>query len=118
MVRRHGRSVVSAPAGRIFLFHGYPWLIHRLTYRRTNHENMHVRGYKEKGNINTPLELAINNQVDRYSIVMDVIDRVPELKVAGAHAEEKFRNEQIACCHYAYEHGIDKPEIVNWKWPY
>jgi xylulose-5-phosphate/fructose-6-phosphate phosphoketolase len=102
----------------IFNFHGYPWLIHRLTYRRTNHENMHVRGYKEKGNINTPLELAINNQVDRYSIAMDVIDRVPELKVAGAHAKEKFRNEQIACCHYAYEHGIDKPEIVNWKWPY
>jgi xylulose-5-phosphate/fructose-6-phosphate phosphoketolase len=73
---------------------------------------------KEKGNINTPLELAINNQVDRFSIAMDVIDRVPELKVAGAHDKEKFRNEQIACCHYAHEHGIDRPEMVNWKWPY
>jgi xylulose-5-phosphate/fructose-6-phosphate phosphoketolase len=102
----------------IFNFHGYPWLIHRLTYRRTNHENMHVRGYKEKGNINTPLELAINNQVDRFTIAMDVIDRVPSLRVAGAHAKERFRNEQIACCNYAYEHGIDKPEVVNWKWPY
>ena len=102
----------------IFNFHGYPWLIHRLAYRRTNHANMHVRGYKEKGNINTPLELAINNQVDRFSIAMDVIDRVPRLKVVGAHAKEKFRNEQIDCCHYAYEHGIDKPEIVHWKWPF
>ena len=102
----------------IFNFHGYPWLIHRLAYRRTNHANMHVRGYKEKGNINTPLELAINNQVDRFSIAMDVIDRVPKLQVVGAHAKEKFRNAQIDCCHYAYEHGIDKPEIVHWKWPY
>jgi xylulose-5-phosphate/fructose-6-phosphate phosphoketolase len=111
-------SLFTSDKPIIFNFHGYPWLIHRLTYRRTNHENMHVRGYKEKGNINTPLELAINNQVDRFTIAMDVIDRVPELKVAGAHAKEKFRNEQIACCHYAYEHGIDKPEMVSWKWPY
>jgi len=102
----------------IFNFHGYPWLIHRLAYRRTNHPNMHVRGYKEKGNINTPLELAICNQVDRFSIAIDVIDRVPSLKVAGAHAKEKFLNEQIDCRHYAYEHGIDKPEIVNWKYPF
>lgn len=102
----------------IFNFHGYPWLIHRLTYRRTNHKNLHVRGYKEKGNINTPLELAINNQVDRFSIAMDAIDRIPKLKVAGAHAKEKFKNEQISCRHYAYEYGIDKPEIVNWKWPH
>ncbi len=102
----------------IFNFHGYPWLIHRLAYRRTNHDNMHVRGYKEKGNINTPLELAINNQIDRFSIAIDAIDRIPCLKVAGAHAKEKFLNEQISCRQYAYEHGIDKPEIVNWKWPY
>ncbi|NET29286.1 phosphoketolase [Okeania sp. SIO1I7] len=100
----------------IFNFHGYPWLIHRYTYRRTNHENLHVRGYKEKGNINTPLELAIRNNIDRFSIAMDVIDRVEKLKVAGAHAKEKFRNEQIACQNYAYEHGIDRPDIVNWKW--
>jgi xylulose-5-phosphate/fructose-6-phosphate phosphoketolase len=102
----------------IFNFHGYPWLIHRLSYRRTNHENMHVRGYKEKGNINTPLELAINNQIDRFSLAMDVIDRVPKLQVAGAHAKERFKNEQIACRNYAYEHGIDKPDVLEWRWPY
>ena len=81
----------------IFAFHGYPWLIHRLAYRRTNHPNLHVRGYKEKGNINTPLELAIQNQIDRFTLAMDVIDRVPRLQVAGAHAKEKFRNLQIEC---------------------
>jgi xylulose-5-phosphate/fructose-6-phosphate phosphoketolase len=102
----------------IFNFHGYPWLIHRLTYRRTNHNNIHVRGYKEMGNINTPLDLAIKNQIDRFSIAIDVIDRVPKLKIAGAHAKEKFKDEQIACTNYAYEHGIDRPDIVNWKWPY
>jgi len=102
----------------IFNFHGYPWLIHRLAYRRHNHPNLHVRGYKEKGNINTPLELAINNQIDRYSLAIDVIDRVAKLQVAGAHAKEKFRNQQIACRHYAYEHGVDLPEAADWRWPY
>ena len=100
----------------IFNFHGYPWLIHRLAYRRTNHDNLHVRGYKEKGNINTPLELAINNQIDRYSLAMDVIDRVPQLMVAGAHSREQIKNMQLDCLNYAREYGIDKPEIVNWKW--
>jgi xylulose-5-phosphate/fructose-6-phosphate phosphoketolase len=102
----------------IFNFHGYPWLIHRLTYNRTNHDNFHVRGYKEKGNINTPLELAINNQIDRFSIAMDVIDRVSELQIAGAHAKSKFWEMQIDCRNYAHEYGIDKPEFANWKWPY
>jgi xylulose-5-phosphate/fructose-6-phosphate phosphoketolase len=102
----------------IFNFHGYPWLIHRLTYRRTNHPNLHVRGYKEKGNINTPLDLAIQNEIDRFSLAIDVINRVPALQVAGAHAKEELRNRQIDCQHYAYEHGIDKPEIEQWKWPY
>ncbi len=102
----------------IFNFHGYPWLIHRLAYRRHNHNNMHVRGYKEKGNINTPLELAIQNQIDRFSIAIDVIDRIPKLKVAGAHVKEMLKDEQISCRNYAYEHGMDKPEIINWKWPY
>jgi xylulose-5-phosphate/fructose-6-phosphate phosphoketolase len=101
----------------IFNFHGYPWLIHRLAYRRTNHKNLHVRGYKEKGNINTPLELAIRNEVDRFSLAIDVINRVPGLNVAGAHVKEKLRNMQIGCSHYAYEHGIDKPEFASWKWP-
>jgi xylulose-5-phosphate/fructose-6-phosphate phosphoketolase len=102
----------------IFAFHGYPYLIHRLAYRRTNHKNLHVRGYKEKGNINTPLELAIQNQIDRFSLAMDAIDRVPSLQVAGAHAKEKFRNLQIECTNYSHEHGVDKPEAANWKWPY
>ena len=101
----------------IFNFHAYPWLIHRLTYRRTNHDNIHVRGYKEKGNINTPMELAIQNQVDRFTLAIDAIDRVPSLKVRGLHARETLMNQQIDCRHYAYEEGIDPPEIVNWKWP-
>jgi len=110
-------SLFTADKPVIFNFHGYPWLIHRLAYRRTNHKNMHVRGYKEKGNINTPLELAIRNEVDRFSLAIDAINRVPGLKVAGAHIKEKLRGMQIACSHYAYEHGIDKPEFASWKWP-
>ncbi len=101
----------------IFNFHGYPWLIHRLTYRRHNHENMHVRGYKEKGNINTPMDLAIKNQIDRFTIAMDVIDRVPMLQAIGAHAKENLRNRQIECQSYAYQFGVDMPELDNWKWP-
>ncbi|WP_020563938.1 phosphoketolase family protein [Methylosarcina fibrata] len=101
----------------IFNFHGYPWLIHRLAYRRTNHPNLHVRGYKEKGNINTPLELAIRNEVDRFSLAIDVINRVPGLNVAGAHVKEKLRNMQIECSYYAYEYGVDKPEFASWQWP-
>ncbi|HWS95241.1 MAG TPA: phosphoketolase family protein [Candidatus Methylomirabilis sp.] len=102
----------------IFNFHGYPWLIHRLAYRRHNHDNMHVRGYKEKGNINTPLELAINNNIDRFSLAMDAIDRVPRLQKIGGHAKERFLNQQIECRNYAHEHGIDQPEAANWKWPF
>jgi len=93
-------------------------LIHRLAYTRTNHRNLHVRGYKERGNINTPMELAINNEIDRFTLAIDVIDRVPHLKVRGAHAKEKFKNEQIACRHYAHKFGIDRPDIVEWRWPY
>jgi xylulose-5-phosphate/fructose-6-phosphate phosphoketolase len=111
-------SLFTADKPVVFNFHGYPLLIHRLTYRRTNHHNIHVRGYKEKGNINTPLDLAIQNQIDRFSLAIDVIDRVPALRVAGAHAKEELRNRQIACQHYAYEHGIDMPEVDQWKWPY
>jgi xylulose-5-phosphate/fructose-6-phosphate phosphoketolase len=111
-------SIFTVDKPIIFNFHGYPWLIHRMAYRRTNHRNMHVRGYKEKGNINTPLDLAIQNQIDRFSLAMDVIDRVPALHVAGAHAKEKLRSMQIECQHYAYEHGVDKPEIDQWKWPH
>jgi xylulose-5-phosphate/fructose-6-phosphate phosphoketolase len=102
----------------IFNFHGYPWLIHRLAYRRTNHKNMHVRGYKEHGDINTPLDLAMRNQIDRFDLVIDVIDRVPKLQVAGAHVKEKMRNLIIKHTNYAREIGIDEPEIQEWKWPY
>jgi xylulose-5-phosphate/fructose-6-phosphate phosphoketolase len=101
----------------VFNFHGYPSLIHRLTYRRTNHRNFHVHGYKERGNINTPLDLAIQNQIDRFSLAIDVINRVPALHVTGAHAKEVLRNMQIDCVNYAYEHGTDKLEIDQWTWP-
>jgi xylulose-5-phosphate/fructose-6-phosphate phosphoketolase len=100
----------------IFNFHGYPWLIHRMTYRRASRQ-LHVRGYKEKGSINTPMELAINNQIDRFSLAIDVIDRVPRLRVAGAHAKEQFVNAQIACRRYAHEHGVDDEAITGWRWP-
>ena len=102
----------------VFNFHGYPWLIHRLAYSRNNHRNLHVRGYKERGNINTPMELAIDNEIDRFTLAIDVIDRVPKLQSIGAHAKEKFRNMQINARRYAHEHGIDKPEILDWRWPF
>ncbi len=100
----------------IFNFHGYPWLIHRLTYRRTNHANFHVRGYKEKGNINTPLELAMNNQIDRFNLVIDVIDRVPRLGSRAAHIKERMQEEILSHREYAHTHGMDSPEITNWRW--
>ncbi|MFZ4666210.1 MAG: phosphoketolase family protein [Prochlorotrichaceae cyanobacterium] len=100
----------------IFNFHGYPWLIHKLTYRRTNQERIHVRGYKEEGNINTPLELAIRNQVDRFNLVIDVIDRVPHLGSAAAYVKERMKNEIITHLNYAFEEGMDKEEIVRWRW--
>jgi xylulose-5-phosphate/fructose-6-phosphate phosphoketolase len=101
----------------IFNFHAYASLIHKLTYRRTNHANIHVRGYKEKGNINTPLELAIENQVDRFNLSIDVIDRVPRLQVTGAHVKEWLKDQIIEHIAYAHRYGIDKPDARNWKWP-
>jgi xylulose-5-phosphate/fructose-6-phosphate phosphoketolase len=100
----------------LFNFHGYPWLIHRLTYRRTNHANFHVRGYKERGNINTPLELAMNNQIDRFNLVIDAIDRVPSLGSRAAHLKERMREAILANRQYAHHHGMDAPEITNWRW--
>jgi xylulose-5-phosphate/fructose-6-phosphate phosphoketolase len=110
-------SLFTADKPVVFNFHGYPWLIHKLTYNRTNHSNLHVHGYNERGNINTPMELAIENGIDRYSLAIDVIDRVPKLQTAGAHAKEKFRNMQIACCQYAHQFGIDRPDVREWRWP-
>ena len=101
----------------IFNFHGYPLLIHRLTYRRTNHDNIHVRGYKEQGNINTPLELAIVNNVSRFNVAIDVIDRVPRLRDVGSHTQEWLRDQITDSINYAHTYGIDREEIRNWKWP-
>ncbi len=110
-------SLFSKDKPVIFNFHGYPWLIHRMTYRRTNHDNFHVHGYNEKGSINTPLELAIQNKIDRFSLVISAIDLLPKLQVTGAHVKEKVRNQQIECCQYAYKHGVDLPQVDEWVWP-
>jgi xylulose-5-phosphate/fructose-6-phosphate phosphoketolase len=102
----------------IFNFHSYPWLIHRLTYRRACQRNIHVRGYKEKGNINTPLELAIQNQTDRFSLAIDAIDRMPRFQVKGAGVREEMLNHQIEAKSHAHEFGIDPQDITNWQWPF
>jgi xylulose-5-phosphate/fructose-6-phosphate phosphoketolase len=101
----------------IFNFHSYASLIHKLSYRRTNHANFHVRGYKEKGNINTPFELAIINQVDRFNLCIDVIDRVPRLQGVGAHMKDRLKSEIIESLSYAHREGIDREDIRNWIWP-
>jgi xylulose-5-phosphate/fructose-6-phosphate phosphoketolase len=101
----------------IFNFHAYASLIHKLTYKRRNHDNFHVRGYKEKGNINTPLELAILNQTDRFSIAIDVIDRVPSLQATASHTKQWLQDQIIDAVNYAHENGIDSPEHRNWTWP-
>jgi xylulose-5-phosphate/fructose-6-phosphate phosphoketolase len=101
----------------IFNFHAYAALIHKFTYKRTNHANFHVRGYKEKGNINTPLELAILNQVDRFNLAIDVIDRVPKLQAAAAHTKQWLQDQITEAIAYAHANGIDAPEQRNWTWP-
>jgi len=100
----------------IFNFHSYPFMIHRFCYKRPGSKNMHVRGYKEKGNIDTPLELAIRNQTDRFSLAMDAIDRMPNLHNRGAAAREALRNEQIKASAYSFEIGLDPPFLKDWKW--
>ena len=102
----------------IFNFHGYPWFVHRLTYRRFCQGRLHVRGYKEHGNINTPLELAISNQIDRFNLVIDVIDRVGSLGSRAAHVKERMKDEIEKHRNYAYTHGMDAPEINNWRWTF
>ena len=102
----------------IFNFHGYPTLIHKFAYRRTNHENLHVRGYKEMGSINTPLQLAIYNQTDRFNLAIDAIDRVPRLQPIGGHVKDWLKDQIYEHLRYAYENGADIPESSNWKWPY
>ncbi len=101
----------------IFAFHGYPWLIHRLTYRRTNHANLHVRGYKEEGTTTTPFDMAVLNQLDRFNLVGDVINRVPKLGERAAYAQQAIREKLIDHKNYIAAHGDDMPEVRDWKWP-
>ncbi len=102
----------------IFAYHGYPWLIHRLTYRRNNHENLHVRGYKEEGTTTTPFDMTVMNDMDRFHLAADVVDRVPRLQRIGAHFKQFLRDKLIDHKHYIMEHGDDMPDIKSWKWPY
>jgi xylulose-5-phosphate/fructose-6-phosphate phosphoketolase len=118
MTDREFEAIFTPDKPVVFNFHGYPWLIHRLTYRRPGQHNIHVRGYKEQGNINTPLELAICNHTDRFSLAIDAIDRMPRFRVTGAEVREALINQRIACKQHAYEFGIDSPEITDWKWPF
>ncbi len=100
----------------IFAFHGYPWLIHRLTYRRTNHHNIHVRGYKEEGTITTPFDMTVLNQLDRFHLVMDTIDRLPQTGERGIQLKSGLQNKLVEHKRFIDEHGLDMPEIRNWKW--
>ena len=101
----------------VFAYHGYPWLIHRLTYRRHNHDNLHVRGYKEEGTTTTPFDMVVRNDLDRFHLVMDVIDRVPDLGYRAAHVRQFMRDKLAEHSDYIRQHGEDLPEIVNWMWP-
>jgi len=102
----------------IFAYHGYPWLIHRLTYRRTNHDNLHVRGYKEEGTTTTPFDMCVMNQIDRFDLAIDVIDRVPGIGNIAAHTRQMLRHKLIDHKEYIHCHGDDMPEIKEWKWNY
>jgi xylulose-5-phosphate/fructose-6-phosphate phosphoketolase len=111
-------SIFTADKPVIFAYHGYPWLIHRLTYRRTNHDNLHVRGYKEEGTTTTPFDMTVLNDLDRFHLAGDVVDRVERLRSVGAHFKQMLRNKLVDHRHYIREHGEDMPEIRDWKWPY
>ncbi|MGC2828248.1 MAG: phosphoketolase family protein [Candidatus Acidiferrum sp.] len=102
----------------IFAYHGYPWLIHRLTYRRTNHDNLHVRGYKEEGTTTTPFDMTVLNDLDRFHLAGDVVDRVERLRPVNGHFKQMLRNKLVDHKLYIREHGEDMPEIRDWKWPY
>jgi xylulose-5-phosphate/fructose-6-phosphate phosphoketolase len=103
----------------IFAYHGYPWLIHRLTYRRTNHDNLHVRGYKEEGTTTTPFDMAVLNDLDRFHLAGDVIDRLPQLGSRAAYLKQDLRDKLTEHRNYIRKHGEDLPEVREWKWgPY
>jgi xylulose-5-phosphate/fructose-6-phosphate phosphoketolase len=100
----------------IFAFHAYPWLIHRLTYRRANHDNIHVRGYKEEGTITTPFDMTVLNDLDRFHLVMDTIDRLPQTGEKGIYLKQKLADKLIEHKMYIDKYGQDLPEVRNWKW--
>jgi len=102
----------------IFAYHGYPWLIHRLTYRRKNHPNLHVRGYKEEGTTTTPFDMAVLNDLDRFHLAGDVVDRVPRLRTLGAHFKQFLRDNLAEHKQYITRFGDDLPAIRNWRWPH
>jgi xylulose-5-phosphate/fructose-6-phosphate phosphoketolase len=110
-------SVFTTDKPVLFAYHGYPWLIHRLTYRRHNHDNIHVRGYKEEGTTTTPFDMVMLNDMDRYHLVMDVIDRVPALGVRAAHVRQHMRDERLWKRRYTRDVGDDAPDVKNWTWP-
>ena len=102
----------------VFAYHGYPWLVHRLTYRRRNHANIHVRGYKEEGTTTTPFDMCVLNDLDRYHLAMQAIDRIGRLKDVAAHARQQFRDKLTEHTRYITVHGEDMPEVRDWRWPY
>jgi xylulose-5-phosphate/fructose-6-phosphate phosphoketolase len=110
-------SIFTSDRPVIFAYHGYPWLIHRLAYRRTNHANFHVRGYKEEGTTTTHFDMAVLNDLDRYHLAGDVVDRVPRLARIGAEFKQFLRDRLIDHRQYIERCGEDLPEIRNWKWP-
>jgi xylulose-5-phosphate/fructose-6-phosphate phosphoketolase len=109
-------ALFTADRPVVFAFHGYPWLVHRLTYRRTNHSNLHVRGYKEEGTTTTPFDMVMLNDLDRFHLVIDVIDRVPGLGVRCAGLRQEMADARIAARRYTRDHGEDAPDISGWTW--
>jgi xylulose-5-phosphate/fructose-6-phosphate phosphoketolase len=110
-------ALFTRDAPVVFAYHGYPWLIHRLTYRRANHANFHVRGYKEEGTTTTPFDMVMLNDMDRFHLVMDVIDRVPGLAQDAAALRQEMEDERLRHRAYTREHGDDAPDVRSWAWP-
>jgi xylulose-5-phosphate/fructose-6-phosphate phosphoketolase len=110
-------AIFTANKPVVFAFHGYPYLIHRLTYRRNNHDNLHVRGYKEEGTTTTPFDMTVLNELDRFHLAGDVLNRVPRLQGVAGHEKQWLRNQLIEHKLYINEHGDDMPQIRDWHWP-